>query len=696
MSGRLDQSLDSIIESQKKAKKESHRRRKVGVKAKAPVGGVKKTVKPAKPAVKAAAAASQSQSSKIVVSGLPFDVNEAQIKEYFIKTVGPVKKVTVQYNQNGQSRGIADVIFSKPGLAAKAAKDQNGMLIEVVVDARNVPEPAKQSKLADRITSASVDADLNQELFEYTSGRWLYNEPLRLAERKLVFNVDELKRIAAECLRKPLSEVKECFKLAEGGFNRVFQITMKDGSEVIARLPYPSTQPHRLAMASEVATLDLVRAAGVPVPKVLSYSTDAAQNSVGAEFMIMEKAPGRPIGDSWFDLTEDQRLKVISEVVQAEVKLSKIDLPAYGCVYYEHDLPADTRRILITPTSDSRRLCVGPHTSRRWWYKERGSLDIHRGPHSSPLDLLLGVATKELSWLKAFGRPRLPFERTYRECMGYKKSQPEEHIESLEKYVKVAPYLVPTEARFHRPILRHPDLQPNNIFVSENLDIVGIIDWQHGSVLPQFLAAGIPDYIQNYHDEESLSGVPPKLPEDLDRMDDEQRAEALERYRRRHLHFFYLAFTQRFNPAHFEVLARRTDILTRKLFDHAGTPWEGNNIPLKADLIHVSKMWRELIEDNGHATKATTPPLCPISFAESDVRYTIDMLQEQEETDTQLESVRNAIRINTEGWTPKEEYDGAVERETLIKGKYLEYLDTDEERKMALEHWPFDDFDEDE
>ncbi|RMZ85611.1 hypothetical protein DV737_g540, partial [Chaetothyriales sp. CBS 132003] len=158
MSGRLDQSLDSIIDSQKKAKKEALRRRKVAVKVKAPVGGVKKTVKPAKPAVKAAATATQSQSSKIVVSGLPFDVNEAQIKEYFIKTVGPVKKVSVQYNQNGQSRGIADVIFGKPGLAAKAAKDQNGMLIEVIVDARNVPEPPKQGKLADRVTTAKEKA----------------------------------------------------------------------------------------------------------------------------------------------------------------------------------------------------------------------------------------------------------------------------------------------------------------------------------------------------------------------------------------------------------------------------------------------------------------------------------------------------------------------------------------------------------
>lgn len=79
MSSRLDQPLDSIIDSQKKHQKRNIRRKPQRV---APVGGVKKTVKPAKTGVKPAAgpAPRAPKNSKIIISNMPSDVREAQIK----------------------------------------------------------------------------------------------------------------------------------------------------------------------------------------------------------------------------------------------------------------------------------------------------------------------------------------------------------------------------------------------------------------------------------------------------------------------------------------------------------------------------------------------------------------------------------------------------------------------------------------
>ena len=88
--------------------------------------------------------------------------------------------------------------------------------------------------------------------------------------------------------------------------------------------------------------------------------------------------------------------------------------------------------------------------------------------------------------------------------MGYRESSPQEHVENLEKFMQVASYFIPRQDNLTRPFLRHPDLYPNNILVSDDFDILGNIDWQHASILPLFVVAGIPNYIQNYRDDESI------------------------------------------------------------------------------------------------------------------------------------------------------------------------------------------------
>ena len=57
------------------------------------------------------------------------------------------------------------------------------------------------------------------------------------------FNVNELIKAAAQSVNKYELDVKSFRKMAEGGFNKVFEITIDDGMAVIARLPFLSTMP---------------------------------------------------------------------------------------------------------------------------------------------------------------------------------------------------------------------------------------------------------------------------------------------------------------------------------------------------------------------------------------------------------------------------------------------------------------------
>lgn len=214
-----------------------------------------------------------------------------------------------------------------------------------------------------------------------------YNESLRLEERMLHFDVAELKKVAAAAVSKSAADVQSFRKIGEGGFNGAFELTI-GGLQVIAKLPYPSTYPKQLCVASEVATIDLVRSHGVPVPRVLGYSA-TNNNAVGSEYVIMEKSEGRNLGDLWYDdLSERERMKVVVEVARVESVLFSIDLPACGSIYYKHDLESGVETVDIRTgkyadesANETRgALCIGPDAAQKWWYGERSELLVPRGP----------------------------------------------------------------------------------------------------------------------------------------------------------------------------------------------------------------------------------------------------------------------------------------------------------------------------
>jgi hypothetical protein len=298
-----------------------------------------------------------------------------------------------------------------------------------------------------------------------------------------------------------------------------------------------------------------------------------------------------------------------------------------------------------------------------------------------------------VAWIRAYGRPRFPFERAYRETFDYKKQNPEEDAKSLVDYVRLAPYLVPTSSNLNLPVLRHPELQPNNIFVSEDLNIVGLIDWQHSMVLPTFLAAGMPNMFQNYDDEESMLFVPPQLPDDFESIDDDERAEAQERFRRRHVHFFYLGFTQRMNEPHWHAIEQETGLLKRRIFNDAGSPWEGLNTPLQMDIVRIWQNWPKIAP----ADSDGTIPACPIMFTEQEVQRQTALNESLREVDSEMERINRMLGIASDGWTSNESFESAKERARLIREEGLAAVSGDPWLKeMTDQHWPFDDCDEDE
>ncbi|KAL8905118.1 MAG: hypothetical protein Q9171_006799, partial [Xanthocarpia ochracea] len=166
MSAKLDMALDDVVMTERTARRRGRGGRRVpnaARKTTAPVGGIQKNTRSAKGALKPAVAhglAAGSGESKIIVSNLPTDVTEKNVKEYFSDTIGPVKRVHLTYGPNGVMRGIVTIVFSRPDSAAKALESLNGvqvdkrpMKIEVVLDATKAVAAAPSKGLSDRITN---------------------------------------------------------------------------------------------------------------------------------------------------------------------------------------------------------------------------------------------------------------------------------------------------------------------------------------------------------------------------------------------------------------------------------------------------------------------------------------------------------------------------------------------------------------
>lgn len=66
-----------------------------------------------------------------------------------------------------------------------------------------------------------------EQVYRYTSGRWLWDEESQLSERYRKFEVSELQKLAVKSVgAKACSSM---IKLAEGGFNEVFPLCMDNG-----------------------------------------------------------------------------------------------------------------------------------------------------------------------------------------------------------------------------------------------------------------------------------------------------------------------------------------------------------------------------------------------------------------------------------------------------------------------------------
>ncbi|KAL2840323.1 kinase-like domain-containing protein [Aspergillus pseudodeflectus] len=488
------------------------------------------------------------------------------------------------------------------------------------------------------------------ELFSYTSGRYIYNEDARLRERYVEFDPGALLREVEKHIGLGHGRASRITKLAEGGYNRVFRVTMDDGFEAIAKTPYSSTGPKYYATASEAATLTYLHSKGIPVPRVYGYYS-SENNPIGVEYTLMEKAKGILLDTIWFTMSKRNRLTLASSFVDIEKRLFEIPFGSIGSIYFKGDDTAP------------ETFCIEPTAGSLFWDGKRAGMDLYHGPWKNPTEYLRSIAEKEIEWTQRFGKPlELDFPHN---AVFPGERLPEDYLTLLHKYLTLAPHLLPKDgdSRLNAPTLRHPDLNPYNIFVSPETGAIScIIDWQHTIIEPRLLAAGYPRAFESPDPEQPLKLEEPSLPSDIETLPNDAKLEAEKLYRRRLLFYYYRIFNGNFNKPHLEALRDPILLLRQHLVDRAGRQWTGNLIALKGALIRMAEYWPRLPDTAG----CTEEQLFALN---SLVNYWLDRVG----------------GVSEEGWISDDRYDEAVRNIAELKAELIATAEGDEEDLRLLE-----------
>ena len=125
-----------------------------------------------------------------------------------------------------------------------------------------------------------------------------------------------------------------------------FKAKLKDGSKVIARLPYPLILPKDLGMFSELDTLELLRMHDLPVLKVSGWCA-SLDNSVGSGFMIMGMVKATDLQKSWESLKTRERMNMVEKIGNLKSYLLHTCLPTGGSISLKDSPPASILAIDI-------------------------------------------------------------------------------------------------------------------------------------------------------------------------------------------------------------------------------------------------------------------------------------------------------------------------------------------------------------
>lgn len=233
-----------------------------------------------------------------------------------------------------------------------------------------------------------------------------------------------------------------------GGMNYHVPVTFEDGVVWFCRIrrnnvSSPPLELQNRLILSEAATLQFLSSTSIPVPKIHDFATASSSNPIGVGYILMEKLPGRAL--DWNSLSVAQKTKFLRQFADIFSELARHMFPSIGC--------------LNSPDNLSVGPLVAEHNVS---VDEVGRLHL-LGPFSSVLEYRVATIKHQIS---------LILERET-----YAVNPVDAYLIHLDTLDNLLP-LARKEQGDGRFYLKHMDDKGDHILVDNDLNIVGILDWE--------------------------------------------------------------------------------------------------------------------------------------------------------------------------------------------------------------------------
>ncbi|KAF8211586.1 kinase-like domain-containing protein [Mycena galopus ATCC 62051] len=234
-----------------------------------------------------------------------------------------------------------------------------------------------------------------------------------------------------------------------GTFNAVWFIDFADGDQWVLRTPIAEWSPAlEKRMRSDIVGIQLIQSrTNIPIPRIHDFSA-VPENPFGRPYMLMDRVKGTQLAKLWFDpvwATEERRKTVFRSLVSFMSQLQLFEFPTIGSLDFDPSTDSYVMVPLLPSCDDIRN-----------------GNTIARGPYNTVHAYLLDEIARQTT-----------------------SAPSTDHKVSLSLLRLFAGALPDHDLDGPPFVLSIPDFNYQNVFVNDNGEVTGLIDWDGIMVGPR-------------------------------------------------------------------------------------------------------------------------------------------------------------------------------------------------------------------